>query len=84
MVFVQLKDWKLRNKASLKVKAVAQRASMEFSQLRSALVFAFPPPAVIELGQATGFDFMLLDRGGIGPPEIDGGPKPAPRHGITG
>ena len=25
-----------------------------------------PPPAVVELGIATGFDFMLQDRGGIG------------------
>jgi hydrophobe/amphiphile efflux-1 (HAE1) family protein len=66
MVFVQLKDWKLRNKGSLKAKAVAMRASMAFSQYRGALVFAFPPPAVIELGMATGFDFMLVDRGGLG------------------
>jgi HAE1 family hydrophobic/amphiphilic exporter-1 len=34
-----------------------------FSQYRNALVFAFPPPAVVELGQGTGFDFQLLDRG---------------------
>jgi HAE1 family hydrophobic/amphiphilic exporter-1 len=37
-----------------------------FFQIRNALVFAFPPPSVIELGIATGFDFQLLDRGGIG------------------
>jgi HAE1 family hydrophobic/amphiphilic exporter-1 len=30
------------------------------------VVFAFPPPAVVELGNATGFDFMLQDRGGLG------------------
>jgi HAE1 family hydrophobic/amphiphilic exporter-1 len=36
------------------------------SQIRNALVFAFPPPAVPELGMATGFDFQLLDRGGLG------------------
>ena len=29
-------------------------------------MFAFPPPSVIELGIATGFDFQLLDRGGLG------------------
>jgi len=37
-----------------------------FSKIRNAMVFAFPPPAVIELGQAKGFDFRLLDRGGLG------------------
>jgi HAE1 family hydrophobic/amphiphilic exporter-1 len=37
-----------------------------FSQIRDAMVFAFPPPPVIELGIATGFDFQLVDRGGLG------------------
>jgi HAE1 family hydrophobic/amphiphilic exporter-1 len=66
MVFVKLKDWKLRNRSDLRVKAVAGRATKAFSQIRNAMVFAFPPPSVIELGQATGFDFQLLDRGGLG------------------
>ena len=35
-------------------------------QIRNAMVFAFAPPAVIELGMAKGFDFQLLDRGGLG------------------
>jgi HAE1 family hydrophobic/amphiphilic exporter-1 len=30
------------------------------------LVFAFPPPAVLELGNALGFDFQLVDRSGLG------------------
>ena len=66
LVFVKLKEWGLRNRSDLKVKAVAQRATMAFSHIRSALVFAFPPPAVVELGMGTGFDFELLDRGGLG------------------
>ncbi|MCX5805851.1 MAG: efflux RND transporter permease subunit [Proteobacteria bacterium] len=66
LVFVKLKDWKLRNRSSLRVKAVAERAMKAFSGIRNAMVFAFPPPSVIELGMATGFDFQLLDRGGLG------------------
>jgi HAE1 family hydrophobic/amphiphilic exporter-1 len=66
LLFVKLKDWNLRNQSDLRVKAVAGRAMAAFSQYRNALVFAFPPPAVIELGQGTGFDFQLLDRGGLG------------------
>ncbi len=66
MVFVKLKDWKLRNRSDLRVKAIAGRAMKTFSQIRDAMVFAFPPPSVIELGNATGFDFQLLDRGGLG------------------
>jgi multidrug efflux pump len=37
-----------------------------FSKIQDALAFAFAPPAVIELGNATGFDFELLDRGNLG------------------
>ena len=66
MSFVMLKDWKFRERPDLKVGAVAGRAMAAFSQIRNAMVFAFAPPAVIELGQAKGFDFQLLDRGGLG------------------
>ena len=66
MVFVMLKDWKFRDRSDLKVKAVAERAMKAFSRFHNALVFVFPPPAVAELGMATGFDFQLMDRGGVG------------------
>jgi HAE1 family hydrophobic/amphiphilic exporter-1 len=66
MAFVKLKDWKLRDRPELRAAAVAGRAMGAFSQIRNAMVFAFAPPAVVELGMAKGFDFQLLDRGGIG------------------
>ena len=66
LAFVKLRDWDLRQRPDLKVTAVAGRAMGAFSQIREAMVFAFPPPAVLELGNATGFDFQLLDRGGLG------------------
>ncbi len=64
--FAKLKNWKLRQRADLKVKAIAGRAMGAFSQIKSAMVFAFPPPPVVELGMATGFDFQLQDRGSLG------------------
>jgi len=64
--FVMLKDWHDRPGAGLKVNAIAARAMARFSQIRNARVFAFPPPAVLELGRAGGFDFELQDRGGLG------------------
>ncbi len=70
LAFAKLKDWKLRDRPELKVGAVAGRAMGEFSRIRNAMVFAFAPPAVIELGQAKGFDFQLLDRGGLGHAEL--------------
>jgi HAE1 family hydrophobic/amphiphilic exporter-1 len=66
MAFVKLKDWDLRDRPDLRVGAVAARAMGQFSSIRNAMVFAFPPPAVVELGQSKGFDFQLLDRGGLG------------------
>lgn len=66
MVFVKLKDWNLRRRPNLRAKAIAGRAMGAFSGIREAIVFAFPPPPVIELGNATGFDFQLVDRGGLG------------------
>ncbi len=66
LAFIKLKDWDLRNRPDLKVNAVVGRAMRKFSQIRNARVFAFPPPAVIELSMAAGFDFQLQDRGGLG------------------
>ena len=66
LVFVKLKDWKLRERPELRAKAVSGRAMLAFSKYRNALAFAFAPPAVMELGNARGVDFQLLDRGGLG------------------
>jgi HAE1 family hydrophobic/amphiphilic exporter-1 len=66
MGYIKLRDWKLRARQELKVTAVANRAMKAFSEIRNAMVFAFPPPAVTELGNAKGIDFQLQDRGGLG------------------
>jgi multidrug efflux pump len=66
MAFCRLKDWELRKRHDLRVEAVAGRAMVAFSRIRDAMAFAFPPPAVIEMGTANGFDFQLQDRGGLG------------------
>ncbi len=66
MAFIKLRDWDLRNRPDLRAKAVAGKAMQSLAGTRNAIVFAFPPPAVVELGTSTGFDFMLQDRGGLG------------------
>jgi HAE1 family hydrophobic/amphiphilic exporter-1 len=66
MAFVKLRDWHLRERAELKVEAVVSRATRTFATYREALVFAFAPPPIVELGNAKGFDFQLQDRGGAG------------------
>ena len=66
MAFVRLKDWDERNTTALRAPAVVGRAMGAFSQIKEAMVFAFAPPAVLELGNASGFDLMLQDQGGLG------------------
>ena len=39
---------------------------MALSRVKGASIYFVPPPPVTELGTATGFDFMLQDRGGLG------------------
>ena len=66
IAFVSMKDWSEREGAGQDIKSVAARAMGKFMQMKEAFVFAFVPPAVIELGTANGFDFYLQDRNGQG------------------
>ena len=66
MGYVKLRDWDLRQKPGLAAKDVARRAMGALSRIKDASIFVVPPPPVTELGMATGFDFMLQDRGGLG------------------
>ncbi len=65
MAFIMLKPWDQRS-AENSVFNLANRAQQHFFSFRDAMVFAFAPPAVLELGNATGFDVFLQDRAGIG------------------
>ncbi|MPY25362.1 efflux RND transporter permease subunit [Shewanella psychropiezotolerans] len=66
IAFVSMKDWAEREGAGQDIQSVAARAMGKFMQMKEAFVFAFVPPAVIELGTANGFDFYLQDRNGQG------------------
>ncbi|EXF46806.1 multidrug/solvent RND transporter TtgB [Pseudomonas sp. BAY1663] len=66
IAFVSLKPWGERTAAGSSVFELAQRAQQRFFQFRDAQVFAFAPPAVMELGNATGFNFYLQDQAGLG------------------
>ncbi|MCD8566670.1 MAG: efflux RND transporter permease subunit [Alphaproteobacteria bacterium] len=64
--FVGLKDWKERTRPDQSVFAIAQAAAPALFQIKDAMAFAFFPPPIRELGNASGFDFQLVDRGGLG------------------
>jgi multidrug efflux pump len=66
LAFVTLKDWADRKGAEHTAQAIAGRAFGALSRIRDAFIFALSPPAIPELGTATGFSFRLQDRGGNG------------------
>jgi multidrug efflux pump len=61
LAFVKLRDWSERPGEQNRVQEIARRANARFRQIKDAQVVAFAPPAVLELGNATGFDFELID-----------------------
>lgn len=66
IAFVNLKHWDERQRDELSVQGVAGKAMGYFSTIKEAFVFAFPPPAIVELGTANGFNIFLQDRVGLG------------------
>ncbi|MFS2223563.1 efflux RND transporter permease subunit [Pantoea sp. B65] len=66
IAFIGLKDWQQRAGADNKVDALVSRATKAFSGIIDAQVVAFNLPPIIALGNATGFDFELIDQGNVG------------------
>ncbi|PZQ52497.1 MAG: hydrophobe/amphiphile efflux-1 family RND transporter [Rhodovulum sulfidophilum] len=64
LAFVKLKDWAERPDAAQSAQAIAGRAFGALGQIRDAMVFPIVPPAVIELGNVSGFNFFLQARSG--------------------
>jgi multidrug efflux pump len=66
MVFVRLNDWSQRTTPDKKVPALIGRTMGFVSRIQEARIFAFAPPAVITLGNASGFELQLQDQAGLG------------------
>ncbi|MDH0703989.1 multidrug efflux RND transporter permease subunit TbtB [Pseudomonas toyotomiensis] len=63
---VMLKDWSVRAAEGQDVFSLAQRANARFAQIKDATVMAFVPPAILEMGNAMGFNLYLQDNSGVG------------------
>ena len=63
--FAVLKDWDQRTGRGQRVAEIAARASAHFARERQARIFTTVPPAVQELGNASGFDLQLLNVSGM-------------------
>ncbi len=66
IAFIKLKNWSERGDPKLSAEAVAGRAMGALSQVKDASIFVFAPPAMPELGIASGYSFYLQDNGGQG------------------
>lgn len=64
--FVRLRDWSERPGDENSAVGIVQRASKEFASWPEAQAFAFAPPAIRELGNASGFNLFIQDRTGLG------------------
>ncbi len=65
MAFVKLKDWKDRD-ADQGAMPITGRAMAALGGIKDAFIFAFPPPAMPELGIGSGYTFFLKDTSGAG------------------
>ncbi|MFB0975618.1 MAG: efflux RND transporter permease subunit, partial [Tolumonas sp.] len=66
LAFVKLKDWDERKASEDSASAIIGRAMGGFSQIKDASIFAFNMSSIPALGNSTGFDLYLQDRGGLG------------------
>jgi multidrug efflux pump len=66
LAFVTLKDWKERPNPENNAQALAGRAFGALMGVRDAFIFPLSPPPIPELGTASGFNFRLQDRAGLG------------------
>ena len=65
-IFIVLKPFEERTKASQSAGAIVQALNAKFSAIQDAFVAVFPPPAVNGLGAVGGFKLQVEDRAGLG------------------
>ncbi len=63
---LMLKDWEHRAEDGQDVFSIAERANAHFAGIKDATVMAFVPPAILEMGNAMGFNLYLQDNAGVG------------------
>jgi multidrug efflux pump len=66
LLFVHFRPFDQRAGRELRVQALMGRIARRFGGYQGALVIPVNPPPIPELGTASGFDFELLDRAGLG------------------
>jgi multidrug efflux pump len=65
LAYSTLKDWSKRGTDD-SASAIADRASVAFGKIKDAVAYSVLPAPVDGLGNSSGFEFRLQDRGGLG------------------
>ncbi|MGU7816510.1 efflux RND transporter permease subunit [Burkholderia sp. AW49-1] len=65
-VFVRLKPFAQRQRPDQTVQALQRRTAAHYASYKDATVIPVNPPAIRELGNASGFAFELMDNAGLG------------------
>jgi HAE1 family hydrophobic/amphiphilic exporter-1 len=68
--FATFTPWEDREDPSLSQDAILGYLMQQFSQIKEAIIFAFPPPAVRGMGFRGGFEMVVEDRQGVGLDEL--------------
>ncbi len=66
LVLIVLKDWAVRQGAGQDAFSLAQRANERLTHIKDGQAMVFVPPAILEMGNAMGFDLYLQDNSGLG------------------
>jgi HAE1 family hydrophobic/amphiphilic exporter-1 len=66
-----LKPWDERKTPDVSLEAIVGQLWQTAYEIPDANIFAFPPPAIIGLGEAGGFQMELQDLGGVGPAALE-------------
>ncbi len=64
--FISLTPWSERQTPALQAEAIVGRLYAQYQQIQEAIILPFAPPPISGLGNASGFDLRLQDRGGVG------------------
>ena len=65
IAFIKMKEWDERGEDQSVFK-VSENARQQLSSVQDAMIIPIVPPAVSALGNASGFQFQLVDLGGVG------------------
>ena len=66
MAFANLENWSKRDSHDQSVFSLVGRMMGALYSVKDASIFAMFPPSIISIGNASGFDFQLTDRAGLG------------------